>query len=119
MEFLERVFPLEAPRDEDGTRPSSWTHGSLSLLEQPVIRLADAYYASRMTILPLVALGHHLVTRVRTSCVAHEPAATPIKRKRGRPRKYGRKVRLHDLWDHAGFVSAPSPVYGEADVTIR
>ncbi len=39
---------------------------------------------------------------------------------RGRPRRYGAKVRLKDLFHDAGeFVSAPSPVYGENNVTLH
>jgi hypothetical protein len=37
----------------------------------------------------------------------------------GRPKLYGDKVRLRDLFDDTAlFVSAPSPVYGEKGVTI-
>jgi hypothetical protein len=33
------------------------------------VLVADAYYASRKVILPLLADGHHLVTRARTVTV--------------------------------------------------
>jgi hypothetical protein len=89
------------------------------LLGKPVILLADAYYASRKIVLPLLAAGHHLVTRVRTNAVAYRVATPPAKRRRGRPHTYGAKVRLRELWGSPDFVSASSPVYGEAFVTIR
>lgn len=90
-----------------------------AVLQKPVILLADAYYASRKIVLPLLKEGHHLVTRVRSNCVAYRPAPTPKKRRRGRPRVYGEKVRLADLWASKGFVTAPSPAYGEEGVVIR
>lgn len=90
-----------------------------ALLEKPVILLADAYYASRKIILPLLAAGHHLVTRVRRNAVAYCCVTPPAHRRRGRPRVYGEKVRLAALWGSPDFVTAPSPVYGEAFVTIR
>ena len=44
----------------------------------------------------------------------------PDSRRRGRPRIYGKKVRLKDLArELSAFVSAPSPVYGENNVTIQ
>jgi hypothetical protein len=88
-------------------------------LEAPVILVADAYYASRKVILPLLAAAHHLVTRVRSNTVAYQPARRPTRRRRGRPRLYGTRVRLRDLLrDASAFQSVPSPVYGEHDVTI-
>jgi len=47
-----------------------------------VILVADAYYASAKVILPLLAQGHHLVTRVRRNAVAYRPAAVPPRRRR-------------------------------------
>jgi DDE superfamily endonuclease len=88
-------------------------------LEAPVILVADAYYASRKVILPLLAAGHHLLTRARKNAVGYEPAPQPPRRRRGRPRLYGNRVRLRDLLaDTDAFESVPSPVYGENDVTI-
>ena len=87
---------------------------------KPTILLADAYYASKKTVKPLLAVGHHLVTRVRTTTVAYFPAPRPKKRKRGRPKVYGKKVRLRNYWRRAqDFIPAPSPVYGEEDVQIE
>jgi len=48
--------------------------------------VADAYYASRKVILPLLNAGNHLLTRVRTNAVAYLAAPVPKVRKRGRPR---------------------------------
>jgi hypothetical protein len=84
------------------------------------ILLADAYYATQKIIRPLLRQGHHLVTRVRITTVAYHPAPKPNKPKRGRPKLYGRKVRLRDIWKRAhDFSTAPSPVYAETNVQIR
>ena len=86
----------------------------------PAILVADAYYASRKVINPLLAEGHHLITRARINSVAYEPAKKAKKRKRGRPKEYGAKVKLRNLFKawHT-FSEATSPVYGEEGVTIK
>ena len=86
----------------------------------PAILVADAYYASRKVIQPLLAEGHHLITRVRINSVAYQVARKPKKRKRGRPKEYGAKVKLRNLFKawHT-FSETISPVYGEQGVTIQ
>ena len=91
-----------------------------NLLIRKVILLADAYYASRKVIRPLLREGHHLVTRVRTTAVGYRPATKSKKPKRGRPRIYGKKLKLRDFWSRShDFLNAPSPVYGETNLKIR
>ena len=82
--------------------------------------VADAYYASRKVVHPLLEQGHHLLTRVKINSVAFHKAPQPRKRRRGRPRKYGRKVYLRNQFrrTHA-FESAVSPLYGEEGVSLR
>lgn len=84
------------------------------------VLVADAYYASRTIILPLLEKGHHLISRVKTNVVAFAPAPKENTPRRGRPRIYGKKIRLRNLFgvDHL-FVSAPSPVYGEKNILIQ
>ena len=89
-------------------------------IEASVVLVADAYYASRKVIQPLLAQGHHLVTRVRSNTVAYRPARRPRHPRRGRPRVYGAKVHLRDLWSQEhSFLVAPSPVYGETGIDIQ
>jgi hypothetical protein len=89
-------------------------------MQRRALLVADAYYASHKVIDPLLAGGHHLVTRVRSTSVAYRPVVPPAVRRRGRPRKYGDKVRLRDLFKGwRSFREAQSPVYGEHDVTIQ
>jgi DDE superfamily endonuclease len=90
-------------------------------LERGIFLVVDAYYASRTVLCPLLAVGHHILTRVRCNAVAYYPAPQSTPRRRGRPRVYGQKVRLRELWQrHRGqFRTAPSPVYGETRVLLR
>jgi DDE superfamily endonuclease len=91
-----------------------------SVLGRKITLVADAYYASGRLIAQLLSNGHQLVTRAKSNAVAYLPLPTPEHRRRGRPRLYGEKVRLKELaQEHAAFTSAPSPVYGENNVTLR
>ena len=86
---------------------------------RPALLVADAYYASRKVVVPLIPEGHQLLTRVRTNAVAYQPAVPPKIRRRGRPKKYGKKIRLRTYFDRSDkFVQAKSPVYGETEIPI-
>lgn len=88
-------------------------------LPEPVLLIADAYYACGKIIRGLFAEGGHLISRLKHNACAFEPApASSGRRGRGRPRRYGRKVRRRELFA-AVFETMPSPVYGEQGVTLR
>lgn len=60
-------------------------------MPSPCYFVADAYYASKKVILPLLERQWHLITRVRSNAVAYLPAPVKERRKKGRPRLYGEK----------------------------
>jgi hypothetical protein len=85
----------------------------------PCYFVADAYYASRKIALPLLRLGHHLLTRVRNNAVGYRPAPVPEQPKKGRPKIYGEKIRLRTLFDDPDAMQTlESPVYGESNVQL-
>lgn len=89
-------------------------------ITQPYYFIADAYYAAGKTVRGLLAQNNHLITRVRSNAVAFKPYRHQGANKPGRPRVYGRKIKLKSLLkDTNAFESARSPVYGEHNVTIQ
>jgi len=67
----------------------------------------------------LLGQGHQLVTRAKSNAVAYWPVQVPRAVART-PRPTAKKVKLKDLArDESQFISAPSPVYGEQNVTLR
>ncbi|HET7101194.1 MAG TPA: transposase, partial [Terriglobia bacterium] len=85
--------------------------------------VADAYYAAAKMARRLLTDGHHLVTRLRSNAVAYfppKPSSAKSCRKRGRPPRYGRKIKLREQFRYKKhFHRAASPVYGESAVKIR
>ena len=67
-------------------------------LEGPLLWVVDADSASAKVIRPLRAAHHHVLARIKCNAVAYHPAVPPTRRRRGRPRRSGEKVRLRDLW---------------------
>jgi len=65
-------------------------------LPEPFYLVADAYYCNSKMVKGMLSSGSHLITRARSNSTAyfHAPAITG-KRRRGRPKKYGRKVKLN------------------------
>jgi hypothetical protein len=98
----------------------------LTLVEQvgvgrPFYLVADAYYACRRMALGLISAGCHLVSRLKRNAVAFETVEPSARKKRGRPRLYGKKLRLFTLFEDTtrNWIEAESPVYGEKGITIR
>jgi hypothetical protein len=85
----------------------------------PFYFVADAYYACQSVIFGMDPNNGHLVSRVRNNAVGYHQAPPPKKRKRGRPKLYGKKCKIISLFDHNEMVLAKSPVYGETDIMIR
>src|ERR1700680_2738852 len=89
-------------------------------IAEPCYFVADAYYAARKIVTGLLKENNHLVTRVKSNAVAYTAHQQCGPRKRGRPRVYGRKVKLSSLLqDPKGRQQAKSPVYGERQVVIQ
>jgi hypothetical protein len=87
---------------------------SIVPLPQSYYFVADAYYASRKIVNAMLRSGNHLITRAKSNSVAYVPYRHQGPKKRGRPRLYGKKLALRDLFKNkAKFQSATSPVYGE------
>src|SRR5246500_3342008 len=67
-------------------------------IKVPFYFVADAYYAAGKMLNGLLKQGHHLLSRVKSNAVAYQPAEPPrAKRKRGAPRRYGKKIKVKSL----------------------
>jgi hypothetical protein len=82
--------------------------------------VADAYYASGKVIKGLLDQNNHLITRMKSNAVAYTPYVQLGPKRRGRPRIYAEKIALKSLFkDKQALQQAPSPVYGEKNVTLQ
>lgn len=89
-------------------------------IEEPFYFIADAYYASKSVIKGLISKGNHLISRVRSNAVAYLPSKNQLEnQKRGRPKKYGEKIKLKTLLnDTESMQEGISPIYGETGTKI-
>ena len=89
----------------------------LELLASGSTLVADAYYTSHTLLRELCKHGINYIGRIRINTVAYEPPAPgspSAGRGPGRPRKYGAKVLLRDLFRQSHlFTWAEVPMYGE------
>lgn len=82
--------------------------------------VADAYYSVSKMVKGLKSNGNHLITRAKKNIVAYEVAPTSTKNKRGRPKKYGEKIKINALFKNTKlFESAKSTMYGDQNVSIE
>ncbi len=82
--------------------------------------VGDAYYAAGKIIKGLLDQNNHLVSRMKSNAVAYAPHVQHGPQKRGRPRIYAQKIALKSLFqDKQALQQAPSPVYGEKNVTLE
>jgi hypothetical protein len=89
-------------------------------LHSPIYLIADSYYACGKTIAQLADAGNDLICQVRTTAVAYVPAIRSSVRRRGRPRVYGEKIRLKDVFaERDSFCPGSIRAYGKDNAEIK
>ena len=91
---------------------------------QPIVLILDAYFA----VAPVFALAaslwsmaHHvpwvsLIVRAKNNYVAYFPVQAEPEKTRGRPRRYGDKIALMEVFDHRHlFTTVTCQLYGQAE----
>lgn len=79
--------------------------------------VADKYYCSGRLLKQLVGSGIHIITMMKKNAVAYS-LVTEHRGGRGRPKKYGERVKLFDLFNtELEFITAPMP--GNDKLTIE
>lgn len=81
------------------------------------IVIGDAYYSTKGFITTLVDSGYHYIGKIKISTVGyHLPEPSPSPRPRGRPRIYGQKVKLKQLFKQTAlFKHAAITLYGKTE----
>jgi hypothetical protein len=81
--------------------------------------VGDAYYACHAVARGIINIGGELVSRIKRNAVGYAPAIQIRVKLRGRPKFYGKKIKLTSLFDDEKKLNhAESPVYGEKGVII-
>lgn len=82
--------------------------------------IADAYYACASMVQELFESGDDLVVRVKSNVVAYRRAQQRPVNKRGRPKKYGEKVKLMALFkDKPRFTTGTISGYGNEETEVE
>ena len=85
-------------------------------LNQQFYLVADAYYASGKIMLALLKQGQHLISRARINAVAFESPLKTKKPTRGRPKLYGKKIKLRDLFSDVSLMTKTvGAIYDDAE----
>lgn len=74
-------------------------------ISQACYLVLDKYYSSGRFIKQLISKNIHIVTMMKTNAVAYEAMHDQEEKKRGRPKKYGKKIKLFDLFKQDIFYS--------------
>ena len=81
--------------------------------------VADSYYSTRKMLNGIVKRGCHVITKVKSTAVAYFPVPKRSKKGRGRPKKYGKKVKLIDLFlDETKFTELTCCLYGAKEKVL-
>ena len=125
ISLISRIHEGITLSSQDKTSYFQKVHSLIAALTGPtfqkILLVADAFYPNRVVILPLLEKGHHLLSKVRPTSVAFEPPPPePCKNgRKGRKRKYGKKVVLAKLWkNRRDFQTKKIAIYGKGAMDV-
>jgi hypothetical protein len=97
-------------------RLAQWACQCCKRLQKELWLVTDGGYTKAGFLKPAIAAGATIVSRLRSDACLYEPLKPAAKHKRGRPRKYGRRLYLDALAkDNRGWSSIKAVLYGRQE----
>lgn len=91
-----------------------WACDRVKQLGKQLWIVTDGGYTKAGFLKPAIAAGATIISRLRSDACLYEPLKPVKKRKRGRPRKYGRRINLCEYAiDRSGWSCVKATLYGK------
>jgi hypothetical protein len=103
-------------KTEQAVELSKWAYNCCKSLQKRLWIVTDGGFTRASFLKPVVKTGAVIVTRLRKDAVFYAELKQPKKRKRGRPRKYGKRIKLADIVNSFdGWFKIRAIVYGKQE----
>jgi hypothetical protein len=84
-------------KTEQAVELSKWAYNCCKNLTKQLWIVTDGGYTRASFLKPVIKTGAVIITRLRKDAVFYAELKQPVKRKRGRPRKYGKRIKLDNV----------------------
>ncbi len=96
-----------------------WAQKCCKRLEKEFWIVTDGGFTKAGFLKPVITMGVTIITRLRKDAALHSLVKPVKKRKRGRPRKYGKHIYLHDeVAKKSGWFSVNVMLYGKDETKM-
>jgi hypothetical protein len=104
-------------KTEQAVELSKWAYNGCKNLGKRLWIVTDGGFTRASFLKPVVKIGAVIITRLRKDAVLYAELKQPAKRKRGRPRKYGKRIKLGDIVKRPdGWFKIKVVLYGREEI---
>jgi len=104
-------------KTEQAVELSKWAYNGCKNLGKKLWIVTDGGFTRASFLKPVIKMGVVVITRLRKDAVLYAEPKQPRKRKRGRPRKYGKRIKLANRVKHPdGWFNIKAVLYGKEEV---
>jgi hypothetical protein len=104
-------------KTEQAVELSKWAYNCCRGLGKRLWLVTDGGFTRSSFLKPVIKMGAVIVTRLRKDAVLYAELKQPKKRKRGRPRKYGKRIKLNNVVKSPdGWFKVKAFLYGRQEI---
>ena len=104
-------------KTEQAVELSKWAYNCCKNLSKQLWIVTDGGFTRASFLRPVIKMGAVAITRLRKDAVLYAELKQPAKRKRGRPRKYGKRIILaNTVKSSDGWFKVKAVLYGKEEV---
>lgn len=113
---LEAIGLAFKSKTEQAVELAKWAYQCCRSLGKQLWVVTDGGFTRASFLKPVIKTGVVVITRLRKDAVLYAQPKQPKKRKRGRPRKYGKRIKLANVVNHPdGFSKVKAFLYGREE----
>jgi len=103
-------------KTEQATELAKWAYNCCKRLGKQLWIVTDGGFTRASFLKPVIKAGIVVITRLRKDAALYAQPKQPKRRKRGRPRKYGKRIKLANIVNNAdGWFKAKAFLYGKEE----
>jgi hypothetical protein len=104
-------------KTEQAVELSKWAYNCCKNLGKRLWIVTDGGFTRASFLKPVIKMGVVVITRLRKDAVLYAELKQPQKRKRGRPRKYGERIKLTNIINSSdGWFKVRTFLYGKEEI---